>query len=327
MASGQTRGAKVVITREVPGPANVPGATVTMAPAARLTREDLLKFIRGADITLTMFHDKVDDEFLDAAGPQLKGVCNFAVGFNNIDLEACKRRAVTVTNTPDAVTEGTANLAFALILATARRLAEADRYVRSGAFERDGNPGPTGWMGVHLTGQELLIVGPGRIGRAVALRALAFGMRIAYAGRSRKLEWELAPLAARRVELDEGLAAADVVSIHCPLTPETHHLLDARRIALLKPTAVVVNTARGPIIDEAALAAALAGGRIYGAGLDVFEHEPTVHPLLLTLDNVVLAPHIGSSERKYREIMTEMACENAGAILAGKRPPNIVESP
>ncbi len=325
MATSHPGGAKAVITRYVPGPALIPGADVTIAPDERMPRADLLRFIRGADVIVSMFYDQVNDEFLDAAGPQLKGVCNYAVGYNNFDLAACKRRGVLVTNTPDAVTEGTANLAFALILATARRLAEADRYVRTGAFERDGNPGPAGWMGMHLTGQELLIVGPGRIGRAVALRALGFGMRIAYAGRSRKLEWELAPLAARRIELDEGLARADVVSIHTPLTPETRHLIDARRIALLKPTAIIVNTARGPIIDEAALADALAANKIYGAGLDVFEHEPKVHPRLLTLDNVVLAPHIGSAEKRYREIMTELACENAGAILAGKRPPNVVE--
>jgi glyoxylate reductase len=316
---------RAVITRFLPGPAVIPGAHVTMAPDERMPRADLLRFINGADVVVSMFYDQVNDEFLDAAGPRLKGVCNYAVGYNNVDLAACNRRGVLVTNTPDAVTEGTANLAFALILAAARRLAEADRYVRSGAFERDGNPGPCGWMGMHLTGQELLIVGPGRIGRAVALRALGFGMRIAYAGRSRKLEWELAPLAARRVDLDDGLAHADVVSVHTPLTPETRHLIDARRIGLLKPTAIIVNTARGPIIDEAALATALAGGKIYGAGLDVFEHEPKVHPALLTLDNVVLAPHIGSAEQRYREIMTELACENAAAIIAGKTPPNLVQ--
>lgn len=314
----------VAITRAVPGTPSVPGATLRLGGPDQLARPALLEHVRGCDVAITMFHDRVDDEFLDAAGPRLKGVCNFAVGVDNIDLAACARRGLPVTNTPDAVTEGTANLAVLLMLAAARRLSAADRFVRAGRFEREGNGFPAGWLGMHLTGQTLLIVGPGRIGRAVALRALAFGMRIAYAGRSRKLEWELAPLAAARVSLDEGLSTADVVSIHCPLTPETRHLLDARRIALLKPTAIVVNTARGPIIDEAALAAALKAGRIWGAGLDVYEFEPRVHPDLLTLDNVALAPHIGSAEGKYRELMTRMVCDNAAAILAGRRPPDLV---
>lgn len=290
----------------------------------QLSRGELLAFVRSADAVITMFHDRVDDEFLDAAGKQLRGVCNFAVGVDNIDLAACVRRGVAVTNTPDVVTEGTANLTWALILAAARRVAAGDRFVRSGDWERQGNGFPCGWMGVHVTGQTLLIVGPGRIGRAVALRALGFGMRIAYAGRSQHLEWELAPLAARRVDLDQGLREADVVSIHCPLTPETRHLLDGRRIGLLKPTAVVVNTARGPIIDEAALAGALASGRLWAAGLDVFEQEPKVHPALVGLENVVMTPHIGSAERKYREMMTAMACRNAEALIAGRTPPNVV---
>lgn len=315
----------VVFTRGVPGTPNVPDAEVRMAPDdPRLSRDELKAFVRGASIIVSMFHDKVDAELLDAAGPSLKGVCNFAVGFDNIDLKLCASRGIQVCNTPDAVTEGTANLAWALILAAARRVIEGDQFVRSGRFEREGNPAITGFLGVHLTGQNLLIVGPGRIGKAIALRSLAFGMRVLYASRSRHLDMELAPIAAERVELDEGLRRADVVSISTPLTAQTKHLIDARRLGLMKKTAIIVNTARGPIIDEAALVEALREKRIWGAGLDVFEFEPRVSEGLLGLANCVMTPHIGSAERHFREIMTEMVSENARAILGGERPPNLI---
>lgn len=323
----------VAITRAVPvrnhpEPTVAPeiaGARVVMAPALpQLSRAELLGFIRGADVVISMFHDRVDAEFLSAAGPQLKGVCNFAVGIDNIDLPACRERGVRVANTPDAVTEGTANLAWALVLAVARRLVEADRFVRSGQFEHQGNIFPTGWLGLHLTGQTMHIVGAGRIGRAVALRAQAFGMKVIYTARTRHLDFEQAPLAARRVDLDEGLAHADVVSLHTPLTPETRHIIDARRLSLMKPTAILINTSRGPTVDEAALAEMLIHKRLWGAGLDVFEHEPKVHPALLKLENVVLAPHIGSGERYWREEMTRMCCDNARAMLEGRTPPNLV---
>ncbi|MGD9690019.1 MAG: 2-hydroxyacid dehydrogenase [Phycisphaerales bacterium] len=306
-----------------PPPAPLPGVRVRMAPALpQMSRAALLEFIRGADVVATMFHDRVDAEFLDAAGPSLKGVCNFAVGVDNIDLALCRSRHIVVTNTPDAVTEGTANIALGLLLAVSRRIVEGDRFVRSGRFEHEGNTFPTGWLGMHLSGQTMLIVGAGRIGRAVALRAAALGMRILYASRSRHLDFEGAPLAGERVELDAGLARADVVSLHTPLTPETRHLIDARRLALLKPTAILINTARGPVVDESALAAALARRSLWGAGLDVFEHEPRVHADLLTLDNVVLLPHIGSGERFWREEMSRMVLDNAAAILQGRPAPN-----
>ncbi|MGE3106965.1 MAG: 2-hydroxyacid dehydrogenase [Phycisphaerales bacterium] len=315
----------VVFTRGVPGTPNIPEAHVRMAPDdPRLTRDELTQYVRGASVIVSMFHDKVDADVLDAAGPGLKGVCNFAVGFDNIDLAECARRGITVCNTPDAVTEGTANMAWALILAAARRLIEGDRFVRSGRFEREGNPAITGFLGVHLTGQNLLIVGPGRIGKAIALRSLAFGMRVLYVSRSRHLEMELAPIAAERVELDDGLRRADVVSISTPLTPETRHLISRDRLRLMKPTSIIVNTARGPIIDEAALVDALREKRIWGAGLDVFEFEPRVSAGLMELDTCVMTPHIGSAERHFREIMTEMVSESARAILGGRRPPNLV---
>lgn len=322
----------IAITRAIPlrgapdgAPPTLPNARIAMAPALpQLSRAELLAFVRGASVAATMFHDRVDREFLDAAGPQLKGVCNYAVGFDNIDLAACRERGVSVTNTPDAVTEGTANIAFALLLAASRRLVEGDRFCRSGRFEREGNVFPTGWLGVHLSGQTMLIVGAGRIGRAVALRAVAFGMRVLYTARTRHLDFEGAPIAGRRVELDEGLAQADVISLHTPLTPETRGLIDARRLALCKPTAILINTARGPVVNEGALAEALKAKKLWGAGLDVFEQEPRIHPGLMDLENVVMTPHVGSGERYWREEMTRMVLENAAAILAGSRPPNLI---
>lgn len=317
----------VAITRAVPGQVTIPGAHVKIAPALpQMSRAELLAFIRGATVVGTMFHDKVDAEFLDAAGPQLKGICNYAVGVDNIDLALCRSggRNVIVTNTPDAVTEGTANIAFGLLLAVARKIVEGDRFCRSGRFEKEGNTFPTGWCGMHLAGQTMLIVGAGRIGKAVALRAQAFGMRVEYFARSRHLDFEQAPLAAKRVSLEDGLRTADVVSVHTPLTPDTRHILNAASIALLKPTAIVINTSRGPTIDENALAEALAAKRIWGAGLDVFEHEPKIHAKLIGLDNVVMTPHIGSAEQYWREEMTRLVCENAAAIIAGKDPTNRV---
>ncbi len=288
------------------------------------TRDELLDVVRGASVIVSMFMDKVDRELLDAAGEGLKGVCNFAVGYNNIDLELCQDRGIAVTNTPDAVTEGTANIGFLLLLASARRLIEADRFTRTGAWVEHGPLSMTDFLGLELTGRVIHIVGAGRIGYAMALRARAFGMDVIYTSRSRKIDFEIAPVCARRVDLEEGLRVADVVSIHTPLTPETRHLLNRERIGMLKREAIVVNTSRGPTIDEAALAEALREKRIWGAGLDVFEEEPVVHPELAKLDNVVMSPHIGSAERRWRETMSRMCEANAQAILEGREPPNRV---
>lgn len=316
----------VVVTRAVPGEAiEVPGAEVRVGPESPApTREDTLKLVRGASVIVSMFSDAVDRELLDAAGDGLKGVCNFAVGFNNIDTELCRERGIVVTNTPDAVTEGTADLAWMLIMAVARRLIEADRFARTGAWKAHGPLGMAEFMGMDLTGRTLLIVGAGRIGHAVATRAKAWGMRILYTARSQHWNFELAPIAGERVDLDDGLARADVVSVHTPLTDETRHMIDARRIGLMKPTAILVNTARGPVIDEAALARALKAKTIWGAGLDVFEHEPEIHQDLLALDNVTMTPHIGSAEIRFREAMTAMVAMNATEILKGETPPNAV---
>ena len=314
----------VSVTRAVPGEIDVPGAEVRISGERALSRPELLRFIAGSRVIVTMFSDRVDDEFLDAAGPNLRGVCNYAVGYDRIDVAACARRGVIVTNTPDAVTEGTANLAWALILAVARRVVEADRFARSPEYAQRGPLGITEFLGRDLTGRKLLIVGAGRIGYAVALRSIGWGMRVQYVARTRHVDFELAPLGARRVTLDDGLRNADVISIHTPLTPDTRHLIDARALTLMKPTAILINTARGPVVDEAALAAALAERRIWGAGLDVFEEEPVVHPRLLALDNAVLTPHIGSAEDKYRRLMSEIVSENARAIIEGRDPPNLV---
>lgn len=296
-----------------------------MAPSMRaLPRAELLEFVRGATIAVTWVSERVDEQFLDAAGSQLKAVCNFAVGTDNIDLPACKKRGVVVTNTPHAVTEGTANIAWALLLAVARRVCEGDRYVRSGKFAVEGPLAPAEFLGLEITGKNLLIVGAGRIGYATALRGIGFGLRTHYVARTRHHEFEMAPLNASRVSLEEGLALADIVSIHTPLTQETRWLFNSKTIGMMKPTAILINTARGPIVEEAALVEALKHHRIYGAGLDVFEQEPKVHPGLLSLNNVVMTPHIGSGEEKYRALMAEITWTNAKAVLEGKEPPNRV---
>ena len=288
----------------------------------RLGREELLSLVAGVDVVVTMLYDRVDDELLDAAGPSLRGVCNVAVGFDNIDLEACARRGVVVTNTPGVLDDATADLAFALILAAMRRLGEGERLIRSGE--------PWAWgmnfmVGHDLRGGRLGIVGLGGIGSRVAHRGRAFGMEIAYAGRGESPH--AAELEATRLDLDELLATSDVVSLHTPLTPETRHLIGARELGLMKPTATLVNTARGAVVDEAALVDALRDNQIAAAGLDVFEHEPQVHPGLLALDNVVLVPHIGSSTFGTRDAMAELAARNAIAIAAGEDPPTPVELP
>ncbi len=314
----------IAVTRRIPGAIRVEGAEVRIAGDKVLSPSELRDFARDASILVTMYTDRVDDALLEAAGPRLRGVCNFAVGVDNFDFGACRRRGVVVTNTPDAVTEGTADMAWALALAAARRVVEGDRFARSGDWKRHGPLGMAEFMGLDFTGRTLLIVGAGRIGFATALRSRGWGMRVLYVARSRHWEFELAPLAAQRVSLEDGLAKADLVSVHVPLTPETRHIIDARAIGLMKPTAILVNTARGPVVDEAALASALKERRIWGAGLDVFEREPEVHPDLPGLDNVVMTPHLGSAAVRYREMMTEMVAENARAILAGREPPNRV---
>jgi glyoxylate reductase len=256
-----------------------------------------------------------------AAAPRLKVIGNYGVGYNNVDVAAATRRRIPVTNTPGVLTEATADTTWALLMAVARRTVEADAYVRAGRFD--------GWRaslfpGMELAGKTLGIIGLGSIGQAVARRGLGFGMRMIYAGRRRAAaEVEMA-LQARFVPLENLLGEADIVSLHCPLTAETRHLLDARRLALMKPTAYLINTARGPVVEERALVEALRAGRIAGAGLDVYEEEPRLAPGLAELRNAVLFPHIGSSTLEAREGMARLAAENIRAALEGRRPPNVV---
>lgn len=314
----------VAFCRAVPGPVDIPGAEIHPGSDRALPRDKLLTAVRGAAVIVTWVSERVDAELLNAAGPGLRAVCNFAVGVDNIDLPECQRRGVIVTNTPDAVTQGTADMAWALILGVARRVNIADRFARSDEYAKVGPLGPDEFLGQDLTGRSLLIIGAGRIGYATALRSIGWGMRVLYASRRRNLEFEMAPLAAEQVPLEDGLRRADVVSIHTPLTNETRAMINAARLALLKPTAILINTARGPIIDEAALVEVLKARRIWGAGLDVFEREPEVHPGLRQLDNCLLSPHIGSASAWSRGMMTRMVCDNARAVLAGKEPPNRV---
>jgi glyoxylate reductase len=290
--------------------------------AGRLEREQLLMLVEGVDVALTMLYDRVDDELLDAAGPNLRGVCNAAVGFDNVDLAACAQRGIVVTNTPGVLDDATADLAFALLLAARRRLGEAERLVRARSQWQWG----MGFMVGHdLRGGRLGIVGLGGIGARVAERGRGFGMEIAYHGRRESPH--AARLEAVRLDLDELLATSDVVSLHTPLTPATRHLIGARELGLMKPTATLVNTARGAVVDEAALVEALREGRIAGAGLDVYEHEPEVNPGLLELENVVLAPHIGSATVETRATMAELAARNAIAIALGQPPESPVPLP
>jgi glyoxylate reductase len=282
-----------------------------------IPRDELLKLVEGAEAILTLLHDRVDEELLEAAGPQLRCVANVAVGYDNVDLEATARRGVVVTNTPGVLDDATADLTMALLLAATRRVAEGDRLIRAG---RPWTWGMSFMLGSGLRGKLLGIVGLGGIGRRVAERARAFGMEIAYHSRHPAPEEVAAALEAERLPLEELLARADVVSLHCPLTPETHHLIGAAELAAMKPSAVLINAARGPVVDEPALAAALAAGEIAAAGLDVYEHEPRVEPALLGLENVVLSPHLGSATVETRSAMAELAARNAISVLRGEEP-------
>jgi glyoxylate reductase len=290
--------------------------------AERMDRGDLLALVEGVDVAVTMLYDRIDEELLEAAGPGLRGVCNVAVGFDNVDLAACARRGIVVTNTPGVLDDATADIAFGLILAAGRRLGEGERLIRSG---RPWSWGMSFMLGHDLRGARLGIIGLGGIGSRVAHRGRAFGMEIAYTGRNESPH--AAPLEATRLDLDELLATADVVSLHTPLTPATRHLIGTRELALMKPTATLVNTSRGAVIDEAALAKALKEGVITAAGLDVFENEPQVHPELLELENVVLVPHLGSATVETRAAMAELAARNAIAVAADEEPPTPVPRP
>jgi glyoxylate reductase len=285
-------------------------------------RDELLRRVAGVDGLLSLLTDRVDDELLDAAGPQLKVVSNFAVGYDNIDVEACTRRRIPAGNTPGVLTETTADLAFALLMAAARRIPESVEYVRAGKWRTWG---PMLLMGVDVHGATLGIVGFGRIGRELARRGRGFGMRIVYHDVHPAPPDEERELGASRVELDELLSTADFVSLHVNLTDETHHLIDAAALRAMKPSAVLVNTARGPVVDTDALADALRSGEIFAAALDVTDPEPLPadHPLV-SLPNCIVVPHIASASRVTRGKMAAMAAANLLAGLRGDRLPTPV---
>jgi glyoxylate reductase len=269
-----------------------------------------------AEALLPLLRVRVDRALLERA-PRLRVVACPTVGYDHVDVAACRERGMVVTHAPDVLTEATADLTWALLLATVRRLPQAERSLRAGEFR--------GWgfwdyLGGDLTGRVLGIFGMGRIGRAVARRAAPFGMRVRYHSRTRLSAGEERSLGAEWVGWDELLETSDVLTLHAPLTPETRHLLDRDALRRMKPGSYLVNTARGPLVDEAALVEALREGPLAGAGLDVYEREPEIHPGLLELDNVVLLPHVGSATRETRTRMAILAAENVRAVLSGGAP-------
>jgi glyoxylate reductase len=286
-----------------------------------IPRDELLHRVGGVDAILAILTETIDGELLDAAGPQLRIVANMAVGYDNIRVPEATQRGIPVTNTPGVLTETTADLTWALILATARRVGESEQFLRSGQWS---SWSPTFMLGLDVHSKTLGIFGLGRIGKAVARRAQAFDMQVIYHSRTRLSAEEENQLNLRHVDLPELLATSDILSLHCPLTPETRHAFSAAQFAAMKPTAIFINTTRGPVVDEAALVEALQQGKIWGAGLDVFEQEPKVHPGLLQCKNTVLLPHIGSATEETRGKMATIAAQNIIARLNGQRPPNCI---
>jgi len=302
---------RVLLTRRIPSSAfaTLEAACDVDRNDGELAPQDLLSRVRDKDGLICVFTDAITPEVMDAASG-LKVVSTIAVGYNNIDVAAARSRGIVVTNTPDVLTESTADMTWALIMDITRRVSEGDRLIRRGGWKR--------WslefmIGTELRGRQLGIIGYGRIGRAVAMRAKAFGMDVVYANGP-------ATTASGAISVDRLLATSDVVSIHCPLTPETRHLINQASLARMKRSAYLVNTSRGPVVDESALVWALKNNIISGAALDVYENEPAVHPDLLTLENVVLTPHVGSATTDTRTAMADLAVRNAIAVLTGQPP-------
>ncbi|MBY0497128.1 MAG: D-glycerate dehydrogenase [Cyanobacteria bacterium] len=305
---------RTLVTRKLPSSVmaklEAAAAVDLYVGSSAISREELLKRVKGVDAIICLLTETIDGEVLDAAGPQLKIVANVAVGYNNVDVPACRARGIAVTNTPDVLTNACADFTWGLILAITRRLGEGERVVRAGKWG--------GWaldymLGMELRGKQLGLVGVGRIGGAVAEKAPAFGMTIAYA------DQRPADIPnATQMPLDRLLATSDVVSLHVPMTPETKHLIDQKALTRMKRTAYLINTSRGPVVDEAALAWALKERLIAGAALDVYEKEPEIHPALMQLENVLLIPHLASATTETRTAMADLAVSNAIAILNGK---------
>jgi len=319
---------KILVTCDIPGKgvqllteAFGEQSVVVSLQDGVIPRKALLEGVKGAAALLPVLMDTIDAEVMDAAGQQLGIVANYAVGYDNIDVPAATARRIAVTNTPGVLTETTADLAWSLLMAAARRISESERYLRAGKWD---SWRPQLLLGADVHGKTLGIFGIGRIGQAVARRARGFDMRVIYTDLQRlsvNLEQELNAAFVDKATL---VAESDFISIHCPLLPETTHAFGAAQFQAMKPTAVLINTSRGPVVDEAALAQALESGAIFAAGLDVYEDEPKVHPGLLACENAVLVPHIGSASRETRAKMAEMAAANIIACLTGKTPPNCV---
>ena len=319
--SNHTAGSSAYVTRLLPGPgvASLRAAGIAVdyhdvdeSPP----RDELLAHVLGKHAVVAMLTECFDAEAMDAAGPQLKVIANVAVGFDNIDVPAATARGITVTNTPDVLTEATADLAWMLILAAARRVIEGDELVRSGEWR---GWGPMQLLGAPIHGRTLGILGMGHIGAAVARRAQGFALPVIYHNRSRRRGLEEA-LGARFVSLDELVATSDVLSLHAPLNEQSRHVIDAEVLARMKSSAILINTARGALIDESALVDALANRGIAAAGLDVYEREPALTAGLTDLKNVVLLPHIGSATTEARGAMAQLGCDNVVAVLGGRPP-------
>ncbi len=317
--------AKIVVTGKIPEVAleklKKSHEVISWGEETPISRDEMLKRVSGANVIVSLLTEKIDEEVLTSAGNDLKAVCNVAVGYNNIDVAACKNKNVLVTNTPGVLTDATADIAMALILMTTRRLSEGERVIR--------NQEPWAWgmfymLGSSIQNQTLGIVGMGQIGIATALRAKSFGMKIIYTRRNRLDEKIEKELSAQYVSLDDLLKQSDIVSLHCPYSTETHHLISDAQLSKMKKTSYLINTARGPIVNEEALANALINKTIAGAGLDVYENEPKVNEKLLKLDNVVLLPHLGSATVETRTAMATTAANNALEILSGNKPLNPV---
>ncbi|MCB9641132.1 MAG: D-glycerate dehydrogenase [Myxococcales bacterium] len=318
--------ARIFATQALPGPAflqlDETHDLSVFSEDRSPSKEEIIQGVQHAEVLISMISDDIDPAIMDAA-PQLKIIANYAVGYNNINIDWATRRNIPVLHTPHVLTDASADLAFTLLVATARRVVECDQWLRAGQWQ--------GWkpglmLGTQITGKTLGIVGMGRIGQALARRARGFEMPILYTNPEQlpsSLEREFG---ARYVELEELLAQSDFVSLHCPLNPKTHHLINAERLQQMKQGAILINTARGPIVDEEALVHALLSGHIQGAGLDVFEQEPEVHPGLVESPKVILTPHIGSATEETRAQMSAVLVDGINTILQGKVPHNVVNS-
>ncbi len=324
-----TERAKILVTQKVPDPAYplleaIGDVEANMEEGVIWPYEELLRHGPGHEYIYCLLTDNIDARFLEAcvAGTaRLKMVANMAVGFNNIDVDAATRLGIAVSNTPGVLSDTTADLAFALLMATARRIPEAERYVRAGKYK---GWGPLLFCGAEVHGSTLGLIGAGRIGKIMAKRASGFDMKVIYYDVYRLSPEEETTYQLTYMPMDDVLRQADFVSVHTPYMPSTHHLIGEREFHTMKPSGILINTARGPIVDENALARALQDKTIAAAGVDVFENEPAVEPDLLAMENVVLLPHIASASLKTRTLMATMASDNIVAHYHGQRPPNIV---